>query len=87
MSFPGVEGESLRFALRELAISSGSACATGSGEPSAVLRSLGRPDHVAEAALRFSLGRQTTATEIDQVATQVAAAVEKLRALSPVAAA
>lgn len=83
LSFPGVEGESLRAALHGCALSSGSACSSATGEPSYVLRALGRDDETANASLRFSFGRPTTAAEIDTVADQVIAAVARLRALSP----
>ena len=58
VSFEGVEGESLLFALRELAVSSGSACTSASAEPSYVLRALGRDDQLAQSSLRFSVGRR-----------------------------
>ena len=83
VSFAGVEGESLRASLPELAGSSGSACSSATGESSYVLRALGRDDDLANASLRFSLGRATTADEIDAAATQVVAQVQRLRALSP----
>ncbi|MDJ0927784.1 MAG: aminotransferase class V-fold PLP-dependent enzyme [Gammaproteobacteria bacterium] len=83
VSVTGVEGESLRLALRELAISSGSACASDSGEPSAVLKSLGRSDQLAEASLRFSLGRGTTMAELDRAVAIFRREVTRLRALAP----
>jgi cysteine desulfurase len=83
LSFPGVEGESLRASLPELAVSSGSACSSATAEPSYVLRALGRDDETANASLRFSFGRSTTRAEIDAAADLVRAAVERLRALSP----
>ena len=83
VSIPGVEGESLRLALREIALSSGSACAADSGEPSGVLRRIGRPEHLALASLRLSVGRQNTPEEIDFVAERIVAEVARLRALSP----
>ncbi len=83
LSFEGVEGEALRAMLPELAVSSGSACSSATREPSYVLRALGRDDELAGASLRFSLGRSTTADQIDRAAGQVAAAVACLRALSP----
>jgi len=83
VSFGGVEGESLRASLPELAGSSGSACSSATGESSYVLRALGRDDELANASLRFSLGRFTTEAEIDQAAEQVVAQVRRLRALAP----
>ncbi len=80
----GVEGESLQFALQRLAVASGSACNSASGEPSYVLRSLGLEDYEAEASIRFSLGRFSTAGQIKAAATTFADAVAHLRALSPV---
>lgn len=82
--FHNVEGESLRFALRDLAVSSGSACASGSDEASYVLRALGRSDQLAQSSIRFSLGRFTTAEEIDRAIASVTREVTRLRALSPV---
>jgi cysteine desulfurase len=87
VSVAGVQGESLLFALRDLAVSSGSACASDSNEPSAVLRHLGRPDELAQSSIRFSLGRPTTPAEVDRAAAIFAAAVAHLRRLSPAAAA
>jgi cysteine desulfurase len=81
--FHDVEGESLRFALRDLAVSSGSACASGSDEASYVLRALGRSDQLAQSSIRFSLGRFTTADEIDRAIASVTREVTRLRALSP----
>lgn len=81
--FHNVEGESLRFALRDLAVSSGSACASGSDEASYVLRALGRSDQLAQSSIRFSLGRFTTADEIDRAIASVTREVTRLRALSP----
>ena len=83
LSFPGVEGESLRAALAGVAVSSGSACSSATAEPSYVLRALGRDDETANASLRFSFGRPTTRAEIDTVADAVIAQVARLRALSP----
>ena len=82
VSVAGVEGESLLFALDALAVSSGSACNSASGEPSYVLRSLGLSDQQAEASIRFSLGRYTTEAEIDQAVDSFTAAVGYLQALS-----
>ncbi len=83
VSFAGVDGESLRASLTELAGSSGSACSAGTGESSYVLRALGRDDDLADASLRFSLGRFTTEAEIDEAGTQVVTQVRRLRELSP----
>ncbi len=84
VSFAGVDGEALRYALPELAVSSGSACSACDPESSYVLRALGREDALANASLRFSVGRTTTADEIDRAAQAVMAAVTRLRALAPV---
>ncbi|MCE7959432.1 MAG: aminotransferase class V-fold PLP-dependent enzyme, partial [Acidobacteria bacterium ACB2] len=65
LSFEGVDGEGLLMALRDLAVSSGSACTSASPEPSHVLRGIGVPDRLARASVRFSLGRYTTAEEVD----------------------
>ncbi len=78
-----VEGESLIMALADIAISSGSACTSASLEPSYVLRALGMSDELAHSSLRFSLGRHTTAAEVDYAVAQLRGAVDKLRALSP----
>jgi len=83
ISFNFVEGESLIMALRDLAVSSGSACTSASLEPSYVLRALGRNDELAHSSIRFTIGRFTTAEEIDYTIDLVRNAVEKLRALSP----
>jgi cysteine desulfurase len=83
VAFPGVEGESLLFALPELALSSGSACSSDSDEPSYVLRALGRDVQTAQGSLRFSLGRFTTPAEIDAAAAAVAREVARLRAVAP----
>ncbi|GIK33638.1 MAG: putative L-cysteine desulfurase [Gammaproteobacteria bacterium] len=85
VSVAGVEGESLLFAMREVALSSGSACAADSDEPSAVLRLLGRSPELAQSALRFSLGRTTTAEEVAQAGQLFAAAVAHLRRVAPAA--
>lgn len=83
ISFNFVEGESLMMALKDMAVSSGSACTSASLEPSYVLRALGRPDELAHSSLRFTLGRFTTEAEIDQVLSQVRGQVDRLRELSP----
>ena len=83
ISFNFVEGESLIMALRDLAVSSGSACTSASLEPSYVLRALGRNDELAHSSIRFTIGRFTSLGEIDYTVNLVRAAVEKLRDLSP----
>jgi cysteine desulfurase len=82
VSFHGVEGESLQFALRELAVSTGSACSSRSDEASYVLRALGRSDQLAQSSLRFSLGRFTTEQDIDTAIEAVAREVKRLRAVA-----
>ncbi|MBT3437533.1 MAG: IscS subfamily cysteine desulfurase [Oceanospirillaceae bacterium] len=83
ISFNFVEGESLLMSLRELAVSSGSACTSASLEPSYVLRALGMNDELAHSSIRFSIGRFTTEADIDQAIEQSRNAVIKLRDLSP----
>ena len=83
ISFAYVEGESLIMALRDLAVSSGSACTSASLEPSYVLRALGLNDEMAHSSIRFSIGRYTTEEDIDKAIAKVRHAVEKLRELSP----
>jgi cysteine desulfurase len=83
VSFAFVEGESLLMSLKDLAVSSGSACTSASLEPSYVLRALGLNDEMAHSSIRFSFGRFTTDEEVDYAAAQVRVAVEKLRELSP----
>ncbi len=83
MSFNYVEGESLIMALKDIALSSGSACTSASLEPSYVLRALGRNDELAHSSLRFTIGRFTTEEEIDYAAKLVKEKVAKLRDLSP----
>lgn len=83
MSFNYVEGESLMMALKDIAVSSGSACTSASLEPSYVLRALGRNDELAHSSIRFSFGRYTTEEEIDKVIELVTNAVKRLRYLSP----
>ena len=83
VSFAFVEGESLIMALRDLAVSSGSACTSASLEPSYVLRALGLNDEMAHSSIRFSIGRFTTEEDIDKAIEKVRHAVEKLRELSP----
>jgi len=81
LSFADVEGESLIMALKDLALSSGSACTSASLEPSYVLRALGLSEELAHSSLRFSLGRFTTEEEIDYAITLVQKSVTRLRAL------
>ncbi|MEC7766498.1 MAG: IscS subfamily cysteine desulfurase [Pseudomonadota bacterium] len=83
ISFNFVEGESLIMALRDLAISSGSACTSASLEPSYVLRALGLNDELAHSSLRITIGRFTTEEEVDYTIEKIHAAVAKLRELSP----
>ncbi|PJE79735.1 Cysteine desulfurase IscS [invertebrate metagenome] len=83
ISFAYVEGESLMMSLTDLAVSSGSACTSASLEPSYVLRALGLSDELAHSSLRISIGRFTTAEEIDYAADKIRDAVSKLRELSP----
>ena len=83
VSFLYVEGESLMMGFSDLAVSSGSACTSASLEPSYVLRALGVGDDLAHSSIRFSLGRFTTAEEIDYAIDQVCETVIKLRAMSP----
>jgi cysteine desulfurase len=83
VSFNYVEGESLIMSLKDLAISSGSACTSASLEPSYVLRALGLNDELAHSSLRISIGRFTTEEEIDHAVACIKNAVGKLRELSP----
>jgi cysteine desulfurase len=83
VSFNFIEGESLMMALKDLAVSSGSACTSASLEPSYVLRALGRPDEMAHSSIRFSLGRYTTTEEIDCAIALIHEKITRLRALSP----
>lgn len=83
ISFNFVEGESLMMALRDIAVSSGSACTSASLEPSYVLRALGLNDELAHSSIRFTIGRYTTEEEIDYTIELVKKAVSKLRELSP----
>lgn len=86
VSVTGVEGESLFLALKDLAVASGSACTSLTGEPSHVLRSLGRSSDLAQASVRFSVGRPTTVAEVEFAADTLERAVERLRAIAPPAA-
>ncbi len=83
ISFNYVEGESLMMAMREIAVSSGSACTSASLEPSYVLRALGRSDELAHSSIRFSIGRFTTEEQIDRAVTLIRKKIGKLRELSP----
>ena len=83
VSFAFVEGESLIMALKDMAVSSGSACTSASLEPSYVLRALGREDELAHSSIRFTLGRFSTAEEVDYVIDKVRTQVARLRELSP----
>ena len=85
VSFANVDGESLIMALKDLALSSGSACTSASLEPSYVLRALGLSDELAHSSLRFSLGRFTTEEEIDYAIALVQKSVTRLRALNSAA--
>jgi cysteine desulfurase len=83
MSFNYVEGESLIMAIKEIAVSSGSACTSASLEPSYVLRALGRSDELAHSSIRFTIGRFTTAEEVDYAIELIRGKIAKLRDLSP----
>ena len=83
VSFNFVEGESLIMAVKDIAVSSGSACTSASLEPSYVLRALGRNDELAHSSIRITLGRFTTEQEVDYAAQLIRRKVEKLRELSP----
>jgi cysteine desulfurase len=83
VSFAYVEGESLIMALKDMAVSSGSACTSASLEPSYVLRALGLNDELAHSSIRFTMGRFTTVAEIDYVIGVIRNAIDKLREMSP----
>jgi len=83
VSFNFVEGESLMMALKDMAVSSGSACTSASLEPSYVLRAIGREDELAHSSLRFTLGRFSTEEEVDLVVMTIREQVDRLRDLSP----
>jgi len=83
VSFNFVEGESLIMAVKDIAVSSGSACTSASLEPSYVLRALGRSDELAHSSIRFTVGRFTTAEEVDYAVALLQRKVAKLRELSP----
>ncbi|MDR3634533.1 MAG: aminotransferase class V-fold PLP-dependent enzyme, partial [Isosphaeraceae bacterium] len=82
LSFAYVDGEALMMAMRDVAVSSGSACTAANPEPSHVLRAMGVSEELARASLRFGLGRFTTAEEIDFAVDAVASAVDRLRSFS-----
>jgi cysteine desulfurase len=83
VSFAYVEGEALMMAIKDVAVSSGSACTSASLEPSYVLRAMGISDDLAHSSIRFGLGRFTTEEEIDWVVRLVVEKVKKLRDMSP----
>ncbi len=83
VSFNFVEGESLIMAIKDMAVSSGSACTSASLEPSYVLRALGRSDELAHSSIRFTIGRFTTEEEIDYTIDLLHRKLTKLRELSP----
>ncbi|WP_295351287.1 IscS subfamily cysteine desulfurase [Accumulibacter sp.] len=83
LSFAYVEGESLLMAIKDLAVSSGSACTSASLEPSYVLRALGRNDELAHSSIRFTLGRFTTEEEVDHAVRLLHDKISRLRELSP----
>ena len=83
LSFAYVQGEALMMAMRDVAVSSGSACTSANPEPSYVLRALGISDELAHSSIRFGLGRFNTPEEVDHVIAEVVQTVERLRAISP----
>jgi cysteine desulfurase len=83
VSFNFVEGESLIMAIKDVAVSSGSACTSASLEPSYVLRALGRSDELAHSSIRFTVGRFTTEEEVDYTIDLLKRKIGKLRELSP----
>jgi cysteine desulfurase len=83
VSFEFVEGESLLMSLKDVAVSSGSACTSASLEPSYVLRALGIGEELAHTSIRFGLGRGNTEEEVDYVCNQLVEQVTRLRAMSP----
>jgi cysteine desulfurase len=83
VSFPYVEGESLIMGLKDVAVSSGSACTSASLEPSYVLKAMGRGDELAHSSIRYGLGRYTTEEEVDFVAEKTVEIVNRMREMSP----
>ena len=83
LSFAFVEGESIMMKMKDIAVSSGSACTSASLDVSFVLKAMGVPDDLAHSSIRFSLGRFTTPGDIDYAVDHVVSAVEQLRELSP----
>lgn len=83
ISFAAVEGESLLMAIKEIALSSGSACTSASLEPSYVLRAIGVEEDMAHTSLRISIGRFTSEQEVDYAISLIKSQVEKLREMSP----
>ncbi len=83
LSFAYIEGESMIMAIKNLAVSSGSACTSASLEPSYVLRAIGVGEELAHTSIRFGIGRFTTEAEIDEAIKIVSGSIEKLRAMSP----
>jgi cysteine desulfurase len=83
MSFASIEGEALLMALKDIAVSTGSACTSASVEPSYVLRAMGVEDELAHASIRFGLGRFNTAEEVDYTIDRVVQEVRRLRQMSP----
>jgi cysteine desulfurase len=83
LSFAFVEGEGLMMAIKDVAVSSGSACTSASLEPSYVLKAMGLDEDLAHSSLRFGIGRFNTQEEVDYVADLLIAKVKKLRDISP----
>jgi len=83
VSFEGVDGEALIAELEGLTVASGAACSAESGEPSYVLRALGRPDPLAQASLRLSLGRTTSAADVEAAIVAIGEGVRRLRRIAP----
>jgi cysteine desulfurase len=83
LSFAYVEGESLLMGLKDIAVSTGSACTSASLEPSHVLRAIGLEEHLAPSSIRFGLGRFNTEDEVDYTVRRVVEEVRRLRELSP----
>jgi cysteine desulfurase len=83
LSFAYVEGESVLMGLKEIAVSSGSACTSATLEPSYVIRALGVGSDLAHSSIRFGLGRFNTEEEVDYVINRVTETIQKLRAMSP----